>query len=573
MCGYLAVLRELGGRLSLGACLAGSNADWRLVAENSFDVIVRFDLDWKRVYVSPAITEVLGFSQAEYRVLDWRDGVHPDEFPTLAKAVEALQCETLSTTVTYRRYCRDGRLIWLESTFRRLPNGKGYVAVLRDVTARKQADEQVRHLAHHDYLTGLANRPAFAARLEEEFRSHERFKERFALLALDLDRFKSINDNFGHHTGDLLLTHVANRLRSAVRDSDIVARLGGDEFAVLIRHSVKHDGAAALAGRIVDAVSQPYDLDGRVVSVGVSIGAAIGMEDGATPTTLMRAADLALYRAKSDGRNTVRVYDKLLDAPGRSRRLLEAELRRAVECGEFEVFYQPLYDTSCCRVSGFEALVRWRHPVRGLLLPGEFITMAEELRLIVPLGKQVLQTAVAQAATWESGITVAVNLSAVQFASGNLLETVQAALASSGLPAGQLELEITESVLLNDSADTLATLHALRGLGVRIALDDFGTGYSSLRYLRSFPFDRLKIDRSFIRDMLSDDGSAAIVTAVVQLGHRLGILVTAEGIETNAQMQRMLHEKCDTIQGYLIGRPVAAGDTGQYAKPKALRLA
>ena len=438
------------------------------------------------------------------------------------------------------------------------------VVAVRDLRERRKAEQETRFLAHHDALTSLANRPAFGLGLDRQMCEQSRTGEQFALLALDLDRFKEVNDTMGHGIGDLLLTRVAGRLRATLRETDLIARLGGDEFSILPIPPLMPAEAATLARQIVEMVCRPYILDGKIVNISASVGVAMAPQDGGNAVTLMRNADLALCRAKSDGRNTLRFFEQGMDMRMQHRRTLELELRHAITHEELEVFYQPLFDVAAQRVRGFEALVRWRHPQRGLIPPGDFITLAEETGLIVALGEHVLNTAVTQAAAWSDETTMAVNLSAVQFAAGGLVGTVKAALAQSRLPPHRLEFEITEGVLLKEGIDTLDTLHALRDLGVRISMDDFGTGYSSLRYLRVFPFDRIKIDRSFVQEMLVNAECAAIIWAVIGLGQRLGIATTAEGVETQEQMTHLQQQGCDVLQGYLIGRPMPAAEASRF---------
>ncbi len=438
------------------------------------------------------------------------------------------------------------------------------VVAIRDLRERRKAEQEIRFLAHHDALTSLANRPAFGLGLDCQVREQARTGEQFTLLALDLDRFKEVNDTMGHGIGDLLLTRVAGRLRATLRETDLVARLGGDEFSILPIPPMMPAEAATLARRIVEMLGRPYILDGKIVNISVSVGLAMAPQDGRDAVALMKNADLALYRAKSDGRNTVRFFEQGMDMKMQHRRTLELELRHAITHDELEVFYQPLFDVAAQRVRGFEALVRWRHPQRGLIPPGDFIPLAEETGLIVAIGEHVLNTAVTQAAAWSDETTMAVNLSAVQFAAGGLVGTVKAALAQSRLPAHRLELEITEGVLLKEGVDTLEILHALRDLGVRISMDDFGTGYSSLCYLRAFPFDRIKIDRSFVQEMMVNAECAAIIWAVIGLGQRLGITTTAEGVETEEQKTHLQQQGCDVLQGYLFGKPMPAAEASRF---------
>jgi diguanylate cyclase (GGDEF)-like protein len=384
-----------------------------------------------------------------------------------------------------------------------------------------------------------------------------------AVHLLDLDHFKNVNDTLGHPAGDKLLNLVSDRLRALVRETDTIARMGGDEFAVLQVDLAQPADATVLALRIIEAVSEPYDIDGHQVVIGTSVGIALGPTDGLTPDQLLRNADLALYRAKDDGRGTYHFFEPEMDAQMQVRRLLESDLRKALPAGEFELHYQPVIDLRSSQISTFEALIRWRHPEKGLIAPGAFIPVAEEIGFIVPLGEWVIRQACATAARWPGQVRVSVNLSSLQFRSAGLVETIVDALAASGLPAERLELEITETILLHDSEATLSTLFQLRALGVRIAMDDFGTGYSSLSYLQSFPFDKIKIDRSFVKDIAEGVGSLNIVRAVTAMATGLGMTTTAEGVETSEQLEAVRTEGCTEIQGYLFSRPVPASEVEQ----------
>jgi diguanylate cyclase (GGDEF)-like protein len=380
-----------------------------------------------------------------------------------------------------------------------------------------------------------------------------------AILSLDLDGFKEVNDTLGHPVGDLLLREVASRIRSTIGENDLVARLGGDEFAILQTGVGQPEGATALATHLIEVVAAPYVLDGHMVIVGTSIGIAFAPGDGTRPPQLMKAADLALYRAKADGGNTYRFFEPDMDARMQARRKLELDLRKALTNGEFELYYQPIVRLKTGTVKGFEALIRWNHPERGVVFPGEFIPLAEEIGLIVPLGEWTLRQACSEASHWPSDIMIAVNLSPAQFKSRNLVQAILGALKESGLSASRLELEITESVLLQNSEMTLATLQQLHDAGLKIAMDDFGTGYSSLSYLRSFPFDKIKIDQSFVRNLTTNKDSLAIVRAVVGLGSSLGIETTAEGVETVDELEQLRKEGCTAVQGYFFSqaRPAA----------------
>ena len=430
----------------------------------------------------------------------------------------------------------------------------GWVATFEDITEWEQAQAQISHMARHDALTNLPNRTLFREELERALHMVKR-TDQLAVLCLDLDHFKKINDSLGHPVGDALLEQAAARLRTCVGPGDTVARLGGDEFAIVqFCNGCEPSAVPALASQIVEVVAAPYEIEGHQLVIGVSIGISLAPEDGDNPDELLKNADLALYRAKADGRGTYRFFEAGMDARAQARRVLELDLRLALQRDEFEVHYQPIRDLASGEIAVCEALVRWKHPQRGLIAPNHFIPIAEETGLIVQLGDWVLRTACAVAVRWASAC-VAVNLSPVQFRNPDLVATVKSALEQSGLPAHRLELEITESVLLQNSDTTRAMLHELRALGVKISLDDFGTGYSSLSYLRSFPFDKIKIDRSFINELATSKDSLAIVRAVTGLGKSLGIVTTAEGVETDAQLELLSREGCTQVQGYLISKP------------------
>ncbi|MBX9909198.1 MAG: EAL domain-containing protein [Beijerinckiaceae bacterium] len=426
-----------------------------------------------------------------------------------------------------------------------------------EIVQRHETEAQNAYLARHDILTGLGNRLMLRERLAASFAERGDLAPA-CLLCIDLDGFKSVNDGLGHAVGDALLQVVAERLRSAAGPQDDVVRLGGDEFAVLTRPVDGIDEATSLAGRLIATLSEPFTLDGNAVHIGASIGVAVSGAEGETCEELMKAADMALYRAKSAGRGVWRVFDPAMDACVQARRLLEVDLRNALSEGELALFYQPLVDMKTERITGFEALMRWRHPVRGYVSPADFIPIAEDLGLIVPLGEWALREACMEAVKWPPNVKIAVNLSPIQFQRGSLVPAVVSALAASGLAPHRLELEITESVLLDKSATNLDTLKALRQLGVRIAMDDFGTGYSSLSYLRSFPFDKIKIDQSFISDLGNGVESQAIVDAITGLGVSFGITTTAEGVETQAQFDLLSGNGCNEVQGRLFSMPVPA---------------
>jgi len=434
----------------------------------------------------------------------------------------------------------------------------GFITTYMDITERYLAETRIAHMAYHDELTDLPNRLLLRERLGELLLNNGHRRQTVAVLSLDLDRFKEVNDARGHAIGDALLKSVADRLRSCVRETDLVSRLGGDEFTVVHISADPPREAAALANRIIEAMTIPFHVQGHRLLIGTSIGIAIAPSDGSDIEQILKSSDLALYGAKSDGRGTYCFFEPEMNTRMQARYALEMDLREALEREQLELHYQPVVNLRTDQVCGCEALLRWQHPQRGRISPADFIPIAEATGLIVPIGEWVLRQACGEAATWPAGVKVAVNLSACQFKT-NLVQIVVSALASSGLAPNRLELEITESVLLSDSDRTLATLRQLHDLGVQVALDDFGTGYSSLGYLRSFPFDKIKIDRCFISDLSQETPDAiAILRAVTQLGRDLGMSTTAEGVETAEQLSVIRAEGCTEMQGYLFSPPVAA---------------
>ncbi|MGI4746578.1 MAG: putative bifunctional diguanylate cyclase/phosphodiesterase [Janthinobacterium lividum] len=426
---------------------------------------------------------------------------------------------------------------------------------MRDQSRLRGALAHTEAIARHDSLTGLPNRLRFREHMEHTLTHLSRQTGGCALLYLDLDGFKGVNDVMGHAAGDALLCAVSSRLSQCTRDIELVARLGGDEFAIVQTDLHQPAAAEALADRLVRALRESFDIDGYSIVIGTSIGIALVDHATLSTDTLLHDADLALYRAKAEGRGTWRFFTADMDLQVRLRRALEDDLRKALALGQFEVFYQPLVGAGTQRLTAFEALLRWHHPQRGMVSPADFIPVAEEIGLIVEIGAWVLERACTDAAEWPAHISVAVNVSAEEFLKGDLLHGVQRALGLSKLAPARLELEITESVLLRDNNTTLATLHHVRSLGVRTSLDDFGTGYSSLSYLRQFPFDKVKIDQSFIRDIGRDGYGVEIIRAVIGLGRALGIKVLVEGVETAEQLRILRTEQCDELQGYMFGKP------------------
>ncbi len=497
-----------------------------------------------------------GISLAE--IVDMR--FEAGSFPAMSKeeylhwrAKVAVSAEPTDSVIELR----NGRTFKIRH--RPMPDG-GWVATHEDITEQRQSEVKIEYMAHHDSLTDLANRVLLNERLEQALGHRIHREEIVAVHHLDLDQFKAVNDTFGHLAGDKLLKIVAGRLRGLVRDTDTIARMGGDEF-VIVQGPIRDPAeATSLAQRIIALISEPYDLDGHQAVIGASIGIAVGPGDGLRPDKLLRNADLALYRAKGDGRGTFRFFEPAMDQQMQARRIMEQDLRKALTAGEFELYYQPVVNLASNEISGFEALIRWNHPEKGMVAPATFIPLAEEIGFIVAIGEWVIRQACSTSAKWPGDLHVAVNISAAQFRSPGLMQVIVGALATSGLHPTRLEIEITETVLLQNKETTLELLHQLRALGVRIAMDDFGTGYSSLTYLQCFPFDKIKIDRSFVKDITENTGSLNIVRAVAALANGMGMTATAEGVETSEQLDKITSEGCTEMQGYLFSKPLPAAE-------------
>jgi diguanylate cyclase (GGDEF)-like protein/PAS domain S-box-containing protein len=459
----------------------------------------------------------------------------------------------------------DGRTVSLVN--RRMSSG-GWVATHEDITERRDAEKKIAHMAGHDMLTDLPNRVLLRERLSQALAGVHR-GERLSVLYIDLDHFKTVNDTLGHPIGDQLLRAVSSRLHKCVRGCDTVARVGGDEFAIILTAVDGPSDATALACKVCDAIRAPYEIDGHTIIIDSSIGISLAPNDSVDPDTLMKNADMALYRAKADGRGIYRFFEPEMDARMHARRMLELALRNALSKQEFEVYYQPIINLNDNTITSFEALIRWHHPERGMISPAEFIPLSEEIGLIVPLGEWIVRKACFDAAKWPEDVKLAVNLSPVQLTNPNLVSVVVNALAASGLTPNRLELEITEAVLMQNTEVTIATLHRLRDLGVHISMDDFGTGYSSLSYLRSFPFDKIKIDRSFIKGLGDGKESAAIVRAVAGLAQSLHMTTTAEGVETEQQMEHVRSLGCTEMQGFLFSPPICLHDVARMFDAQA----
>jgi diguanylate cyclase (GGDEF)-like protein len=539
--------------------LAETSAALKTTLENMNQGIVMVDADRRVVVSNTQAIQLLGLppdmmspgcsfdaivayqaARGEFHDEAWRDEVFEID---------------LGERVTYQRRRPDGRVLEVQSE--PLPDG-GMVRTYTDITERQASQERISYIAHHDDLTKLVNRVVFQERLQDAIDLADRTGRGLAVLYLDLDRFKLVNDSRGHNIGDKLLAQVADRLRATVRGIDTVARMGGDEFAIIQPMADHADVSMKFADRLLHAISQPFDIDGGQCRVGVSIGLALYPSHAKDADTLLRNADVALYRAKAEGRGIACLFDQDMDARQQALFVLEQELRLALDRGQFEIEYQPIRDVATLRLAGFEALLRWRHPRRGTIPPGEFIALAEHSGVITSIGLWVLETACAEAATWPANLRIAINLSPAQFSHGSLTEELTDILRRTGLMPSRLVLEVTEGLLLDDSSTVLGIMSRLRALGVRFSLDDFGTGYAGLGYLRRFPFQVIKIDKLFVQDMVEKPEVLAIVTALLELSAALSLSVVAEGVETAAQLAELVRLRCPYVQGFLTGRPASA---------------
>jgi diguanylate cyclase (GGDEF)-like protein/PAS domain S-box-containing protein len=540
-------------------------ASFRLLFDNNPMPMWVFDAETTGfLSVNDAAVQHYGYSRETFLRMNLQQIWPEDEWVSHSQALHDIG-DSFHSSRSWRHLKADGSEIQVLTFGRRVNfHGRdGYLVAVVDITERQKAEARIAYMAHHDGLTNLANRELYQDRLREALEQSKPDHKRVAVLCVDLDLFKNVNDSFGHPMGDRLLKIVAERLRSEVRGNNLAARLGGDEFAVILASDASPNEVSDYAARLIKVLSASYDIDGIEMVIGASIGIALSPGDGESCEELMRNADMALYRAKSDGGGVHRFFEKEMDRQAQKRRDMELDLRRAFANGEFEVHYQPLVDIAADRISGFESLLRWRHPEKGMISPADFIPVAEDIGLIVALGEWVLREACSEAVRWPADIKVAVNLSPIQFRSRNLVQVVISALAHSGLSPKRLELEITESVFLAETEANLAILHQLRELGVSISMDDFGTGYSSLSYLRSFPFDKIKIDRSFVKDLAQRSDCVAIVRAISGLGRSLNITTTAEGVETMDQLDWLRAEGCNEVQGFLFSAAKPAAEVEQ----------
>ncbi|HEY0328229.1 MAG TPA: EAL domain-containing protein [Rhodopseudomonas sp.] len=526
-------------------------ASFRLLFDSNPVPMIVCALDDERILgVNDAAVEHYGYSAAEFSALTIRNlQAFEAERPWAGD-----QSTDERAARTWKHVKADGSLIDLAVYSRQLVYGgePAVLLALMDITERKRAEMRLAFMAQHDGLTGLPNRNSLRKRLDEMLGHTRRGTEKVAVHFLGIDNFKSVNDSLGHAVGDKLLRGIARRLRSTLREEDVIGRLNSDEFAILQSGVTRPEDVVLLAKRLLHAIGEPFLLDGNSVVIGASVGIAMAPGDGDDSEKLLMSADMALARAKTETRGTFSFFEPGMDARAQTRRKIEIELRGAIQNDVLRPHYQPLIGLSNGRITGCEALVRWPHPDRGMVSPADFIPVAEDTGLINALGAQVLKRACLDAANWPDDVRVAVNLSPLQFRHGNLLSLVMDVLKQSGLPPKRLELEITETLLLEKSSQVIATLHALRALGVRISMDDFGTGYSSLSYLRSFPFDKIKIDQSFVRGLCSNRELQAIVRSIISLGMGLGVTITAEGVETEAELSWLRAEGCHEAQGFLF---------------------
>lgn len=538
--------------------------------ENSSDWLWEFGADGKIDRVSDRFSMATEMSKAELigkdfiqflQALSTGEAFHIDEIVSAIEAHETFHAVEVNLNVG------NSEVVWRltgKAAFDPSGNYCGYIGTASDVTAEKTAEKKINYLAHYDALTGLLNRARFADMLNQCVSRLERYGTPFSVFYLDLDRFKLINDSSGHLVGDKLLVEVGKRIRAQVRESDIVARLGGDEFAVILPNLADAAEASILAERLVNAIEDPFEIDTETLSIGLSVGIAIAPINGTRPDQILRNADLALYRAKEEGRGMYRFFEAEMDSDARERRMLEIELRQALIDGEFVLHYQPLVAAEDGVPSGFEALVRWNHPIRGIVPPAEFVPIAEQSGLIREFGDWTIREACRAASKWPNELTVAVNLSPKHFMLSDIEKVVQEALEETGLRPNRLELEITESLLIDRSDEVIEKLGNLKELGVTIAMDDFGTGYSSLSYLLKFPFDKIKIDRSFVTALTTDPAARDILRSIVALGKTLKMNITAEGVENNEQADFLKDVACNHFQGFLFAKPMSPDDIAGY---------
>lgn len=565
---------DITDRRVVAEALRETERRYRSIFENATEGIFQTSREGRYLDVNPALAKIYGYESPEQLMAGLRDiqqtlYVNPHR---RQQFIDLMQLKGSVVGFESQIYRRDGAVIWISENARAVRNADGellfYEGTVTDITDRKQYEVQLEYQATHDALTGLPNRSLLVDRLQQALCFAERDERIVAVAFIDLDQFKLINDTLGHHAGDTLLSEVASRLRNSVREADTIARLGGDEFVLVCTQIHSEEEIARAMRRILDAISQPLELDGTKLRIGCSIGVSLYPRDGHNAETLLKHADAAMYQAKEAGRSNYQFFIPELNQRAAERLDLESSLRGALERGEFLLHYQPRVELKTGQVVGVEALIRWRLPGRGLVSPARFIPVAEETGIILPIGEWVLRTACAQAAMWQQTgsrpIKVSVNISPRQFHQEGLAATVGAILRDTGLDPRRLELELTESLVMHEPDRFTAMLHDLKALGIDIAVDDFGTGYSSLNHLKRFPVDRLKIDQSFVRDLTHDRDDASIVRAIISLGHDLNLEVVAEGVETREQLDFLRRYGCDEVQGYYLGMPVPAEEFTEF---------
>ena len=559
--------QDITERKQVDVALRESEARFRAMAEHSADCIWAIDNQGQHTFMNQSSVTLLGYAVNELLTIDPLTLLHPDD----VKLYTDTFATALASGVGWRNCVlrwrhRDGSYRVFESTasplFDEAGRLMGFQGVDRDITERKQAEERIEFLAHHDVLTGLPNRILLRDRFDQALHFADRDKARVAMLFLDLDNFKIVNDTLGHAIGDKLLQAVVSRIAKCMRETDTACRQGGDEFILLLNDIPDIEAVERVACDILAELTESLEVEGHILNISCSIGISLYPEDGQDFDALLQKADVAMYNAKDAGRNTYRFFSEAMNLRAHEHMLLQKNLHQALTRGEFSLDYQPQLDLATGRVIGVEALLRWYSPELGSVQPGRFIPVAEDTGLIVPIGAWVLTEACRQAQAWRDAglpeLSVSVNLSALQFRRDNLVETVATALRASGLAPHLLELELTESMLLQNVEVTLATVRRLKVLGVRLAIDDFGTGYSSLSYLKRFTVDKLKIDQSFVRDIGTDPDDAAIVRAIIQMAKSLRLGIIAEGVETEEQLEFLRSEGCQEIQGYYFSCPLSA---------------
>ncbi len=561
-------IQDISERMAVDEMLREAVRRYESLFEHATEGIFQTTPDGHYLSANPALARIYGHASPEDLIAHLRD-IQRQLYVQPARRLEfvrLMQTQGGVRNFESQVYRRDGSIIWISENARAVKNADGsvqfYEGTVVDITERKQHEAALEYQANHDSLTGLPNRSLLRDRIEQAIAKAQRDRKQVAVVFVDLDHFKLINDSLGHHVGDRLLLEVAARLTTCVRSNDSVARQGGDEFVLVLTEQHDDDEILAVVSRLLDAISQPWVDNGQEYGLSCSIGVSCYPRDGQDPDALLRCADAAMYQAKASGRSTYHFYTPELNEAISERLELENSLRHALERDEFRVYYQPRIDIASGRIVGAEALIRWDCPGKGIVPPDSFISIAEETGLIIPVGQWILREACRQNSAWRRAglppIAVSVNLSPIQFRHTGLVQSVADALAEAALDPASLELEVTESFVMHDAERINVAMQSLKSLGVDIAVDDFGTGYSSLSYLKRFPVDRLKVDKSFVRDIDSDPDDAAIVRAIITLGHALGLRVVAEGVETRAHLDYLRRHDCDEVQGYYFSRPVPA---------------